>query len=171
ISVVSLVDGSAAEGILAEGDRILAAESETITDVMQLRDIIAGRAGEPVTITIDRDGEKSDVEVTPKEAVLDGETSWAIGVSLLTGYDLPVDISIQLDNVGGPSAGMTFALGIIDTLTPGERTGGENIAGTGTIDSEGVVGPIGGIRQKLYGARDAGNDYFLAPADNCNEVV
>ena len=64
-----------------------------------------------------------------------------------------------------------FALGIIDTLTPGELNGGERIAGTGTIDAAGAVGPIGGIRQKLYGARDAGATVFLAPEENCDEVV
>ena len=171
ISVVSLVDDSPAEGILSEGDRILAADGETVTDVMRLRDIINGDAGKPVKLTIERDGDKRDVEVSPEKTVLDGEESWAIGVSLMSGYDLPVDIAIQLNNVGGPSAGMMFALGIVDTLTPGEMTGGEHIAGTGTIEADGTVGPIGGIRQKLYGARDAGNDYFLAPASNCNEVV
>ena len=88
-----------------------------------------------------------------------------------TDYDFEVDVTIQLDNVGGPSAGMMFALGIIDTLTPGELNGGKEVAGTGTIDAEGTVGPIGGIRQKLYGARDAGADYFLAPEANCDEVV
>src|SRR5690606_12624406 len=86
-------------------------------------------------------------------------------------YTFPVDVAIQLDNVGGPSAGMMFALGIIDQLTPGYLGGGEQIAGTGTIDSEGVVGAIGGIRQKLYGARDAGAEYFLAPASNCDMVT
>ena len=171
ISVVSLVDGSPAEGILEAGDRILAADGETIADVMQLRDVIAADDGDPVTLTIERDGVTSDVEVTPERAELDGEESWAIGVSLMNGYDLPVEIAIQLNNVGGPSAGMMFALGIVDTLTPGEMTGGAHIAGTGTIEADGTVGPIGGIRQKLYGARDAGNDYFLAPESNCDEVV
>ena len=79
--------------------------------------------------------------------------------------------SIQLDNVGGPSAGTMFALGIIDTLTEGDLTGGRHFAGTGTIDSAGVVGPIGGIAQKLVGARSAGAEFFLAPAENCGEVV
>jgi PDZ domain-containing protein len=80
-------------------------------------------------------------------------------------------VTIQLDNVGGPSAGQMFALGIIDKLTPGSITGGENVAGTGTITAGGEVGPIGGIRQKMYGAKDAGAEYFLAPVDNCNEVT
>jgi PDZ domain-containing protein len=66
---------------------------------------------------------------------------------------------------------MMFALGIIDTLTPGELNGGDRVAGTGTITADGEVGPIGGIRQKMWGALDAGADWFLAPADNCDEVV
>jgi PDZ domain-containing protein len=64
-----------------------------------------------------------------------------------------------------------FALGIIDTLTPGELNGGEQFAGTGTITGSGDVGPIGGIRQKLWGAKDAGAEWFLAPEANCDEVV
>ena len=66
---------------------------------------------------------------------------------------------------------MMFALGIMDTLTPGELNGGENVAGTGTITADGTVGPIGGIRQKMWGAVDAGADWFLAPESNCDEVV
>ena len=96
---------------------------------------------------------------------------WLIGVSTMHDYDFPIQVTIQLDNVGGPSAGMMFALGIIDTLTDGELNGGERVAGTGTIDAAGTVGPIGGIRQKMFGAVDAGDTWFLAPADNCDEVV
>ncbi|HZU92988.1 MAG TPA: S16 family serine protease, partial [Microbacterium sp.] len=111
------------------------------------------------------------VEITPELDTTDGVDTWLIGITLTTEYDFPIDVTIQLDNVGGPSAGMMFALGIVDELTPGEMTGGNDIAGTGTIDAAGAVGPIGGIRQKLYGAVDAGADYFLAPTSNCDEVV
>ena len=86
-------------------------------------------------------------------------------------YDFPFEVQIQLDKVGGPSAGMMFALGIIDKLTPGQLQGGENVAGTGTIDQSGAVGPIGGIQQKLHGALESGATWFLAPADNCDEVT
>lgn len=86
-------------------------------------------------------------------------------------FDFPFEVDIQLDDVGGPSAGMMFALGIIDKLTEGELNGGRSVAGTGTIDAAGEVGAIGGIRQKLYRADGAGAEYFLAPATNCNEVV
>ena len=94
-----------------------------------------------------------------------------MGVGLRLDYDLPVDVTLRTGNVGGPSAGLMFSLAIYDALTPGELTGGKKIAGTGTMDDDGTVGPIGGIRQKLIGARRAGADFFLAPADNCAEVV
>ncbi len=87
----------------------------------------------------------------------------AIGVFLGRDFDFPVDVQIHAGDVGGPSAGTMFALGIYDRLTPGALAGGQRIAGTGTINVDGEVGPIGGIHQKLYGARDGGADYFLAP--------
>jgi PDZ domain-containing protein len=86
-------------------------------------------------------------------------------------HDFPATVRIDAGSIGGPSAGLMFSLGIYDKLTPGPLAGTENIAGTGTIDDQGRVGPIGGIRQKLAGARAGGSSYFLAPADNCNEVV
>jgi PDZ domain-containing protein len=80
-------------------------------------------------------------------------------------------VKIQLENVGGPSAGQMFALGIVDKLTPGSLTGGRHVAGTGTIDDTGTIGKIGGIRQKMYGAERAGATIFLAPRGDCGEVV
>ena len=94
-----------------------------------------------------------------------------IGVFVGGDYEFPIEVRIQLENVGGPSAGMMFALGIIDKLTPGELNGGENVAGTGPISGSGEVGAIGGIRQKMWGAVRSGADWFLAPASNCGEVV
>jgi PDZ domain-containing protein len=172
LRVYGIIDDSASVGILEAGDVIVDADGTAITDVEQLRDIIKALAGDPVPLTIERDGVQKTVEVTPQETRDDdGEKSWLIGVTLITDYDFPIDVTIQLNNVGGPSAGMMFALGIIDTLTPGELNGGKDIAGTGTIRADGSVGAIGGIRQKLFGARGAGADFFLAPASNCEEVT
>ena len=170
LEVYALTEDSASEGILQPGDVIEAADGETITSADQLRGIINDLQGAPVPLTVERDGEKTDVSVTPTAVEADGETRWLIGVTLITDYTFPIDVTIQLNNVGGPSAGMMFALGIMDTLTPGELNGGKNVAGTGTITADGTVGPIGGIRQKLYGAKDAGATYFLAPQSNCDEV-
>lgn len=172
LSVYSVIDGAAAEGILEQGDLILEANGEELTDVSTLRSVINEGEGAPVELLIERDGEQQTVEVTPKETTDDaGKTTWILGVNLTTDYDFPIDVTIQLNNVGGPSAGMMFALGIIDTLTPGELNGGQQVAGTGTITADGEVGPIGGIRQKMWGALDAGAQWFLAPEANCDEVV
>ncbi|WP_309067907.1 S16 family serine protease, partial [Microbacterium sp.] len=160
-----------AAGLIEAGDRILSANGTPVTEATQLRELIQDGGGEPVEIAYERDGEEGVVTVTPEEGQIEGEQAWLIGITLTTAYDFPFEVTIQLDNVGGPSAGMMFALGIIDVLTPGALNGGEDVAGTGTITADGTVGPIGGIRQKLYGARDAGAEWFLAPAKNCNEVV
>lgn len=171
LTVHSFVSGSPAAGILDEGDIITAADGRDVGDALALRTAINDGGGDPVELSIDRDGDDRTVSVIPEETDVDGTTTWLIGITLITDYTFPIDVSIQLNNVGGPSAGMMFALGIIDTLTPGELNGGKQIAGTGTISADGTVGPIGGIRQKLWGAERAGARYFLAPSDNCDEVV
>jgi PDZ domain-containing protein len=171
LTVYAFTEDSASEGVLEEGDVILAANGTPVTDAEALREIVNQGDGAPVELTIQRDGDEQTVSITPKEAEVDGETLWLIGITLTNDFDFPIDVTIQLNNVGGPSAGMMFALGIIDTLTPDELNGGETVAGTGTIDAAGAVGPIGGIRQKMWGAVGAGADWFLAPADNCDEVV
>nr|WP_221446972.1 S16 family serine protease [Microbacterium thalassium] len=170
-SVFSFVTDSASEGILEEGDVIVAANGTEIMDVDTLRGIVNDGGGAAIELTIVRDGEQMDVSVTPQVTEVDGETTLLLGISLITDYEFPFDVTIQLDNVGGPSAGMMFALGIMDVLTPGELNGGEQVAGTGTITGDGVVGAIGGIRQKMWGALDSGADWFLAPEANCDEVV
>ncbi len=172
VQVVEAVEGAPSEGLLSEGDTIVSADGVPIEAVSTLRETIQQAEGGEIELVVDDGTGTRTVAVVPEEAKdAAGETIWLIGVTLTTEYDFPVDVTLQLDNVGGPSAGMMFALGIIDTLTPGELTGGEKVAGTGTIDSTGTVGTIGGIRQKLYGAQDAGAEYFLAPRGNCGEVV
>ena len=83
----------------------------------------------------------------------------------------PVDVQIDSQNIGGPSAGLMFALEIINVLSDEDITHGRRIAGTGTIDSDGVVGAIGGIKQKTYGAIDAGAEYLLVPSNNYADAV
>ena len=171
LTVEAFSPDSPSDGILEEGDQILRVNGSAPADVAELRSAIADTGlGTPVALDIRRDGVDSSVEVVPV-ANPDDDGAPIIGITTATEYDFPFEVRIQLENVGGPSAGMMFALGIIDKLTAGELTGGEDFAGTGTIDAAGRVGPIGGIRQKMYGARDAGAAYFLAPASNCDEVV
>ncbi|GAA5028500.1 PDZ domain-containing protein [Microbacterium fluvii] len=171
LTVYSVVDGAAATGLVEEGDVITAANGTPVADAAALREIVNAGQGDPIELTVIRDDAEQTVEVTPHSEESDGTTTWLLGITLMNDYVFPIDVTIQLDNVGGPSAGMMFALGIIDVLSPGELNGGERVAGTGTISADGTVGAIGGIRQKLWGARDAGATWFLAPAANCDEVV
>lgn len=171
LTVAGFSPDSPSDGILMEGDEILRVNGEDPLDVTQLRAIIAENGtSSPVTIEIARAGSTTTVEVTPRENP-EGDGNPIVGITVGADYDFPFEVKIQLEKVGGPSAGMMFALGIIDKLTPGALNGGENIAGTGTIAVDGSVGPIGGIRQKLYGAKDDGAEFFLAPAANCGEVA
>ncbi|MBE6475544.1 MAG: peptidase S16 [Actinomyces succiniciruminis] len=153
-------------------------ETTTITSYPQLRELMTTiPPGTPLTLRVDRDGTDVDVELTtidPQDADGDGEPDSEgslLGLSLSARADSDVEASFGLSDVGGPSAGTIFALGIIDEITPGDLTGGKDIAGTGTIAVDGTVGAIGGIKQKMAGAQQDGSDYFLAPAANCNEVV
>jgi PDZ domain-containing protein len=109
--------------------------------------------------------------IPPRANDADPEARPLLGITLQFTYDFPIDVDIELGNVGGPSAGMMFALATYDKLTEGSLTGGDNVTGTGTISDDGTVGAIGGIRQKLYQAVELGADYFIAPDSNCAEVL
>lgn len=166
--VVRQVADGPAKGILKVGDVIDAVDGVEVKGVQSLRDELKKNgAGTPATLSIERDGVKKDVVITPEETA----GTVIVGIGAQMEYDFPFSVTIQLDDVGGPSAGQMFALGIMDKLTPGSLNGGAKVAGTGTIDNEGNVGAIGGIRQKMYGARAAGATIFLAPASNCDEVT
>ncbi|MCQ1955112.1 PDZ domain-containing protein [Arthrobacter sp. zg-Y826] len=170
LTVAAVVEGSPAEGVLQTGDTVVAVGDTRIDGIESLRAVLNDGGGSPAEITVRRDGQEITESVTPRQS---DSGTYQLGIELATSFEFPFEVSIgeTLERVGGPSAGMMFALGIVDRLTPEPLTGGKHFAGTGTIDAAGNVGPIGGIRQKLIGASDAGAEYFLAPADNCGEVV
>jgi PDZ domain-containing protein len=168
VRVAEVQAGVPAESVVKVGDVITGINGQPAADSTQLREqITALKPGDRVTVQLTRDGTRLDVATTTTSS--DGRT--VLGVGLDPQFRFPVDVSFGTKDVGGPSAGMMFALGIYDLLTPGALTGGAKVAGTGTIDSRGEVGPIGGIQQKLVGAKEAGARWFLAPAANCDEVV
>lgn len=160
-------DGAAANR-LEPGDVVLTVNGQQVTDVASAGEAI-GRTprGQKVNVTVRHKGEEKSFALTPR---YEGERA-LVGIVLSRGFEFPVKVNFALDGIGGPSAGMIFALAIYDEMTPGDLTGGKKIAGTGTIDEQGTVGPIGGIRQKMIGARSDGAEYFLAPAANCDEVT
>jgi PDZ domain-containing protein len=170
LTVAGVDESAPAADVLADGDVIQAVNGQTITDLKKLRAVLQEtKAGGDVKVQVKRKSGTPTLTVGTVASSVDGHT--VLGVYIDPTFTFPFSVKIQIEDIGGPSAGTMFALGIIDILTPGDLTGGKKIAGTGTIDADGVVGPIGGIRQKLVGARNAGAGYFLAPADNCPEVL
>ncbi|MGN6743127.1 MAG: YlbL family protein, partial [Amnibacterium sp.] len=171
VTVRSVGAGTAAAGVLRTGDTVSSFAGEPILDSCGLQDAVLAHGTARTTITIRRSGAATTVPVAPRLTDLgDGTKRPLLGITTSSTYTFPFPVRLRLADVTGPSAGMMFALGIIDELTPGALTGGAHVAGTGTICGDGTVGPIGGIVQKLAGARRAGATVFLAPAANCDEV-
>ena len=168
VMIAGVEEGGAAEGTLEGGDVIVSVDGEAASGVEAYRELIrAVPEGEPIPMTVRRDGTEIELEVPTAE--VDGASM--MGVVLAEGYEFPMDVDIAVGDIGGPSAGMIFSMSVYDELTPGALTGGHRIAGTGTIATDGTVGPIGGIRQKMVGAAESDAEFFLAPSQNCDEVV
>ena len=161
-----------ADGELQTGDIIRAVDGVEIDTVDAAQaNISKVPPGDQVELTIERKGKQVPVTLTTEPSP-DDESKSRIGVELGEDFDPPFDVKITLgEEIGGPSAGTMFALAIYDTITPGELTGGRFIAGTGTISSNGTVGEIGGIQQKIAGAVGQGAEVFLVPADDCAEAA
>ncbi|GHJ50180.1 hypothetical protein Cs7R123_75220 [Catellatospora sp. TT07R-123] len=170
VGVGGVTAGGAADGLLKKDDVIDAVDGTKIESPSQLIELVKAKpAGTVLKFEVTRDGKAETVEVTTRPAS-DTDKTPRINIEVTTVQPHPFDLTIKLDDIGGPSAGLMFALGIMDKLTPEDLTGGKIIAGTGTIDDDGKVGPIGGVPQKLYGAQAAGAVVFLTPADNCAEA-
>ena len=171
VVVSSVTLDAPASGRLEPGDEILAVNGTAVTDPAMVSAMVRkAPIGTTFTFSIERDDVKQDVQVTSAASPSDPATPYVgIGVAVL---EQPAfDVGINVGNVGGPSAGLMLSVGIIDKLTPGSLTHGRIIAGTGTIKPDGKVGPIGGIRQKLTGARSSGAELFLMPASHCKEAA
>jgi len=184
VEVASTTPCMPAEGLLNTGDLIVAIDG---ADTLLIEELIIELGdnvpGDSVTLTVDRieDGTIEDVDLVLGSSsdecltddARDGAAKARIGIGLgpqLKEYELPIDVEIETDRVGGPSAGLAFALAIVDVLTPGELTGGLSVATTGTISPSGSVGRVGGVKQKTVAAREAGTDLFLVPADELEEA-
>jgi len=185
VIVSTVVKGSPSEGRLHAGDVIKAVDGAAVKapdDVAKL--VTKHKPGEKTVFTIVPAKEQAaatkehrtatatkDVTITTAKSDDSGTGRAIVGISAGIDHTFPFTIDIKLADVGGPSAGLMFSLGIVDKLTPGNLTGGKFVAGTGTIDDNGKVGPIGGIDMKTVGARNKGAQYFLTPKDNCAEAA
>ena len=168
--VKKVTDGGAATGVLRVDDVITAVNGTKVTSPTKLTELVRAKpAGTTMTVDYTRDGRAASAQITTKAAA--GDTTPRLGIEIDTKQPHPFTVKIDLDKIGGPSAGLMFTLGILDKLQPVDLTGGKIIAGTGTIDDDGNVGPIGGIPQKLVGAKNAGAQIFLVPKDNCAEAL
>jgi Lon-like protease len=158
--------------VLRDGDAIVAIDGHPVHGLTPLRNQLAAhKPGDTVTLTIERGSQRKDVSIQTVAAAGTNRTIVGFTPDLRATFkDVHVKIGVDPAEVGGPSAGLAFTLGIVDQLTPGELTGGKTVAVTGTIDGFGHVGPIGGIQQKIAGARDAGATVFLAPAGECDDA-
>ena len=171
VEVNSVLSDGPSAGILQTGDILMSVDGEAVTDGDRLRELLdAHGVDTPAAIVVERAGDELTVSITP-EAYAAEDDRPVLGILVIPSFDFPFAVTIQLENVGGPSAGLMFALGVYDRLTPGALPGGAHIAGTGTIDAAGAVGAIGGIRQKLHAAERDGAQWFLVPQDNCAEAV
>ncbi|KAA3641939.1 MAG: PDZ domain-containing protein [Armatimonadetes bacterium] len=178
--VIDTIPDSAADGVLEPNDIIIEMDGETVAFRSDVLSILAPKSvGDPVRVTVERiDGETDEFEVDDFELILgphtDDPPKPMMGVLLDNNepiVEFPVDVQIDSQNIGGPSAGLMFTLQIMDQLTPEPLTHGKRIAGTGSIHLDETVGAIGGIHQKVFGAIDAGAVAVLVPAGNYDEAV
>jgi len=167
-TVTSTIPGLPAAGLLHRGDVIAAVNGTPVTCRASAASLIqAHRVSQRLTLTITRAGKTISVPLTT--ASYQGRP--VIGVNVVESFKFPFTVDIHIGQIGGPSAGMMFALAIIDKLTRLNLAGGRFIAGTGEITVGGAVQPIGGIQQKMAGARAAGATIFLTPAANCKDAA
>jgi Lon-like protease len=167
-TIQATIKGMPAAGVLRPGDVIEAVDGTPVTCRSDAGTLIQERKpGTPVQLTILRHGKSIPVRLVTAD--VQGEPE--IGVYTVESFVFPFSVSINVGDIGGPSAGMMFALGIIDKITRDDLTGGRFIAGTGEIEPNGTVEPIGGIQQKMAGARAAGATIFLTPSSNCSDTV
>lgn len=162
---------------LLAGDQIISVDQKILTSATQITDYLnTKKAGDIVKVKLVRGATSGDatsgktIEIPVKLSARDDGSAF-IGVNIESKHNFPITVKIKLDETGGPSGGLIFALGIIEKLQSEDLIRGRNIAGTGTITDTGEVGPIGGITEKIIGAKKAGVSIFIAPIENCSDIT
>jgi len=171
--VESVIQGMPADGVLQVRDIIVAVDGEpTPTTNALIEKIRRHQVGETVRLTVQRDGQQQDLDIrTANSPTEPGRPIVGVTISTyLFDVRMPFQVDIESDNVGGPSAGFMFALGVLDAVTDGDLTRGYFVAGTGTIGADGVVGAVGGAAEKALAAEHDGAQVFLVPKDNADEA-
>ena len=175
LTVAGAVPGSDADGQVEEGDILVSLGLPSgVTEIVDAPSVPFSvmktvAPGSTVDVTLERDGQTIVVPVVT--AAAEGEEGSKLGIYLTAQTETPLNVDFNLERIGGPSAGLIFSLGIIDQLSDHDLTGGNIIAGTGAMSFTGDVMPIGGVKQKMYGASRDGAEWFLVPVDNCADVI
>jgi PDZ domain-containing protein len=170
VTVATVNDPGPSVGKLQRGDAIDAVNGKPVGTIDQFTALLkATKPGDNVLLDYRRKNSPAGVATVTLGSNADREYGY-LGVAVLDAPWAPFSIDFNLANIGGPSAGLMFSLAVVDKLTTGDLNDGKFVAGTGTIDSEGKVGSIGGITHKMLSAREAGATVFLVPADNCDEA-
>ena len=168
LAVVDVNKESKAQNVILVNDQVLTIDDrkfENTTELLQFLD--NKKPGDYVTVKVNRKG----VELTKKITLSSRDDGSAfIGINIQEQFVFPFDVKIKLEETGGPSGGLIFAIGVVDKLTAEDLIRSRNIAGTGTITTTGNVGPIGGIAEKITGARDFGVEIFFTPIENCQDI-
>lgn len=168
VLVGAVAEKAPAGDALKVNDELIKVNGKQVTDLASVHAAMGTvKAGATVPVELKRAGRTMTVQA--RTGAQDGRAIFGIGLN--PEYTMPFEVKVNAGNVGGPSAGMMFTLAIYDKITPGALTGGKKVAGTGTMNELGEVGPIGGVQHKMVGAKNAGATYFLAPASDCGEVV
>ncbi len=163
-------DDAPAKDVLRPGDQLVSVNGAPIATPKDLVSAVSSQPpGSQLTVVFRRDNAEQTATVT-LGARPDDPAKGYLGVTPGEGALPPMQVTFNLADIGGPSAGLMFSLALIDKLSPGDLDGGKFVAGTGTIEQDGAVGPIGGIQYKMMAAREAGAETFLVPAANCNEA-
>jgi PDZ domain-containing protein len=170
VTVATVNDPGPSVGKLQRGDAIDAVNGKPVATIEQFTALLkATKPGDNVVLDYRRKNAPAGVATVTLGSNADRDYGY-LGVAVLDAPWAWFSIDFNLANIGGPSAGLMFSLAVIDKLTTGDLNDGKFVAGTGTIDSEGKVGSIGGITHKMLSAREAGATVFLVPADNCDEA-
>ncbi|MFP7366337.1 PDZ domain-containing protein [Corynebacterium callunae] len=171
VEVAEVVADSAASDHFEVGDYLLSIDGTEIKTPGEAQTIVRSKApGDTVTIRYERNGAEAEESITLGEHPDDSSVA-LLGISMTSVPANGINVDYNLEDVGGPSAGMMFSLAVVDKLSEGRLNGGKFVAGTGTISEDGTVGSIGGIAHKVRAAEEAGAEVFLAPADNCAEAM
>lgn len=167
LSVGDVDTAGPAAGVLQPGDELVSVNGKKLTSFEQLIETVSAST-DPLTFELVRDGQTRTEQVAPRVPT-DGEEP-RLGIAVSTSYELPRTVDISVPQIGGPSAGLIFGLAIMDRMGEGPDLGGLTVSGTGTLNEDGAVGPIGGLTQKAWAASRADTDLFLMPIANCPDV-